>query len=173
MPSPSAPLVQAALAGDHAALLGLLKAARPDIRRYARATCRASDVEDAVQETLWLIYRRIGTLRAASSFSTWLFAVVRRECLRLGRKAGLPVPGPSARESVLLTQTDDALRMDLANAIQSLPPHYRTIVVMRDLEERTIDEMAEALGLTREAVKGRLNRARIILREYLVTSALF
>lgn len=170
MPSSSASFVQGALAGDQAALLGLLKAARPDIRRYARATCRASDVEDAVQETLWLIYRRVGTLRAVSSFSAWLFAIVRRECLRLGRKAGLPAPSPSAREVVLLTQTDDALRMDLANAIQSLPMHYRTIVIMRDLEERTIDEMAEALDLTREAVKGRLNRARAILRDYLVTS---
>lgn len=163
-----APFVQAAIDGDQAALLGLLKASRPDIRRYARATCHAADVEDAVQETLWLLYRRVGTLRAAASFSAWLFAVVRRECLRLGRKARMLEPAP-ASELLLLSQSDDALRLDLVNAIQSLPDHYRVIVIMRDLEERTIDEMAAALGLTREAVKGRLNRARALLREYLLS----
>ena len=168
VPSPSTPFVAAAIAGDHSALLGLLKAARPDIRRYARATCRAADVEDAVQETLWLLYRRVGTLRAVSSFSAWLFAVVRRECLRLGRKAGLAAASVPGEELTLLAQSDDALRLDLANAIQSLPEHYRIIVIMRDMEERTIDEIADALGLSREAVKGRLNRARTALREYLM-----
>jgi RNA polymerase sigma factor (sigma-70 family) len=155
------------MAGDQSALLGLLKASRPDIRRYAQATCRAADVEDAVQETLWLLYRRIGTLRAISAFSAWSFAIVRRECLRLGRATGVVQDHSPAKERELLTQSDDALRLDLANALQSLPEHYRTVVIMRDLEERTVDEIANALGLTREAVKGRLHRARMLLREYL------
>ena len=156
-----------AIAGDQAALVELLDAARPDIRRYARMACRANDVDDAVQEALWLLYRKVGTLRVASSFSAWLFAIVRRECLRLARRFGL-VPAAVQLEAGVLSQTDAALRLDVAAAIQSLPEHYRAIVVMRDLEERTVDEMADALGLSREAVKGRLNRARTLLREYLL-----
>ena len=168
MPRLSAPLIRLAIAGDQAALIGLLEAVRPDIQRYARVTCRANDVDDAVQEALWLLYRKVGTLRAVSSFSAWLFAVVRRECLRLARRFGLMPAVAESEEAIVLSQTDAALRLDVAAAIQSLPEHYRAIIVMRDLEEWTVDEMAGALGLSREAVKGRLHRARTLLREYLL-----
>ena len=60
------------------------------------------------------------------------------------------------------------LRIDIARAIQSLPEHYREIVVLRDLEELTIDEIAGRLAATRETVKARLHRARALLREYLI-----
>jgi RNA polymerase sigma-70 factor (ECF subfamily) len=60
------------------------------------------------------------------------------------------------------------LRLDLANAIQSLPPNYRDVILLRDVEELTIDEIAQSVGASREAVKARLNRARIMLREYLL-----
>ena len=60
------------------------------------------------------------------------------------------------------------LRIDIARAIQSLPEHYREIVVLRDLEELTIDEIAGRLRATRETVKARLHRARALLREYLI-----
>ena len=168
MPSYPSALVEAAIAGNDAAIVGLLKIARPDVRRYARATCRAADVEDAVQETLWLVYRRVGTLRSVTSLSAWLFSVVRRECLRLLRAAGVADPDLSAGEEELSTRTDEDLRLDLANAFRLLPNHYRAIVVMRDLEERTVDEIAEILCLTRETVKGRLHRARASLKDYLL-----
>src|SRR5258708_9719306 len=61
-------LVHAASAGDRDAIAALLAAAQPDIRRYARRTCRTtSDVEDAVQETLFVLYRRLGMLRRGGS----------------------------------------------------------------------------------------------------------
>jgi len=63
--------------------------------------------------------------------------------------------------------TDEALRLDVIAAIESLPPHYREIVILRDFEELRIDEIVGRLGLTRESVKGRLHRARALLREYL------
>ena len=53
-------------------------------------------------------------------------------------------------------------------AIQSLPEHYRKIVLLRDVEEMTIDEIASTLALTRESVKARLHRARGLIREYLL-----
>ena len=65
------------------------------------------------------------------------------------------------------TRSDVEIRLDLAAAIQSLPAHYRNIVLLRDLEELTIDEISATLELSREAVKARLRRARKLLREYL------
>jgi DNA-directed RNA polymerase specialized sigma24 family protein len=79
-------LIEAARGGDVDALVSLIAIAQPDIRRYAARNCRAADIDDAVQETLLLLYRRIGTLRAMTSFSAWLFAVARRACLRLLRR---------------------------------------------------------------------------------------
>jgi RNA polymerase sigma-70 factor (ECF subfamily) len=161
-------LLEAAQAGDPGALESLLAVAQPDIRRYARRTCRASDVEDAVQETLVQVHRRVSTLRLLTSLSGWLFAIVRRECLRLavkltGRDFELK---PSTAER-LATRSEGELRLDVAHAIQSLPPHYREVVLLRDIEECSMDEICERLGLSRESAKGRLHRARNLLREYL------
>jgi len=168
-------LVAAARGGDEQAILTLLAVAHPDIRRYARRSCGASDhVDDVVQETLWLLYRRVGTLRALSSISGWLVAVVRRECLRMAaRVMGKPVNLDdalldAANEDRLAHLPQDELRLDLSRAIHSLPENYRVVVLLRDIEEMTIDEIAVALDLTRESVKGRLHRARALLREYLL-----
>lgn len=168
-PAPSE-LVEAARSGDHAALAALIAAAQPDVRRFARRACRnASDVDDAVQDALCILHRRVGTLRSAQALAGWLLVVVRRECLRLARRSGAAPEGLEAIEDDLRwsSRPMDDLRLDLAAAIQSLPPHYRDVVLLRDLEELTIDEIARARSLTREAVKARLHRARALLREYL------
>ena len=60
------------------------------------------------------------------------------------------------------------IRIDLSRAIQSLPEHYREVILLRDIEEMSIDEIAAVLGLTRESVKARIHRARMLIREYLV-----
>jgi len=162
-------LLQAASDGDHDAIAALVKAAQIDVRRFARRSCRSSnDIEDAVQETLFILYRHVGALRKVGSLSAWLFAVVKRECARLG-KAFLGGGGLAAVEDDLrfASRPQDDLRLDLVSAIQSLPPHYRDVVLLRDFEELTIGEIANALGASREAVKARLNRARTLLREYL------
>ena len=164
-------LVARAAAGDAAAIEGLLRAAQPDIRRYARRTCRtASDAEEAVQETLIILYRKVGTLRQAGAISGWLFRIVNRYCLRLAlRIAGLPSAiEAEAAEKHFAQVPRPELRLDIARAIQSLPDQYREVVVLRDLEERTIDEIGERLGATRETVKARLHRARGMMREYLM-----
>jgi RNA polymerase sigma-70 factor (ECF subfamily) len=165
-------IFEAACRGDRQAVVRLLQIARPDIRRYAQAACRTSaDAEDAAQETLWLLARRVGTIRSLAAISSWLFSVVRRECLRLARRAGLAaeaLPAESELEAAFVVQRPDAeLRLDIAAAIESLPVHYREVALMRDVKEMTIDEIAAALGATRQAVKARLHRARLMLREYL------
>jgi len=163
-------LLESARGGDAHAIESLLAVAQPDIRRYARRSCRtAADVDDAVQETLWLLYRRVGTLRALTSFAGWLVTVTTRACLRLARRAISRHEEAAEFDDQLrfASRPRDELRVDLARAIQSLPEHYRTIVLLRDVEELTIDEIAQQHALTREAVKARLHRARLMLREYL------
>jgi RNA polymerase sigma factor (sigma-70 family) len=161
-------LVEAARGGDTAALVALIAAAQPDIRRYAARTCRAADIDDAVQETLLLLYRRVGTLRAVTSFSAWLFAVARRACLRLLRRSAGMADTPADVEMRLAHLAPEDIRIDLSRAIQSLPDHYREVILLRDIEELSIDEIAEVLALTRESVKARIHRARLMIREYLI-----
>ncbi len=165
------PLFDAARLGDRAAIAELLAIAQPDIRRYARAACRGSaDAEDAAQEALWLLFRRVGTIRSLAAVSRWLFVVVRRECQRLARRAGLaptePIDGMDL-ERAFATRPELEMRLDLAAAMEALPLHYREVALMRDVSEMTIDEIAGALGVSRETVKARLHRARMMMREYL------
>jgi RNA polymerase sigma factor (sigma-70 family) len=163
-------LLDEARDGDDRAIARLLSIAQPDIRRYARRNCRnASDIDDAVQETLILLYRRVSSLRAVGSFSAWLFTIVDRVCLRLARKAMGRTNTLDVVENdpAFSTRSDADLSLDLAKAIQSLPPHYRNVVLMRDIEELTIDEIAVRLSGTRAAVKAQLHRARTLVREYI------
>jgi RNA polymerase sigma factor (sigma-70 family) len=60
------------------------------------------------------------------------------------------------------------MRIDLVNAIESLSPSHREVLLLRDLEDLTIGEIAGRLGVTREAAKSRLRRARALVREYLL-----
>ena len=60
--------------------------------------------------------------------------------------------------------------MDLVRALESLPPSHRDIVLLRDMQEHTIAEIAQRLNLTREATKSRLHRARVLVREYLLAA---
>ena len=164
-------LVARATSGEAGAIDALLRVAQTDIRRYARRSCRnTSDAEEAVQETLIVLYRKVNALRQVGAISGWLFRIVNRYCLRIAmRLARIPSAiDAEAVEKHFARVPQPDLRMDIARAIQSLPEHYRTVVVLRDLEERTIDEIAVRLGATRETVKARLHRARGLLREYLI-----
>jgi RNA polymerase sigma-70 factor (ECF subfamily) len=162
-------LIEAARSGDEKALVSLIAAAQPDVRRYAARNCRAADIDDAVQETLLLLYRRVGTLRAVTSFSAWLFAVAKRACLRLlQRSIGNADASADDADTHLAHLRPEDLRIDLSRAIQSLPEHYREVILLRDIEELSIDEIADVLGLTRESVKARIHRARMLIREYLI-----
>ncbi len=163
----SAALFDAARQGEPDAIVRLLAHAQPDIRRYARATCRTSaDAEDAAQEALWLLFRRIGTIRSLAAVSRWLFVVVRRECLRLARRAGV-VAAQTEPPQDFFARPDDEVRWEIASALEALPEAYRDVILLRDVKELTIEEIAAALGVTRQAVKARLHRARALMREYL------
>ena len=92
-----------------------------------------------------------------------------RACLRLLRMgSGIPETPVDGAEVRLAHLRPEDIRIDLSRAIQSLPEHYREVILLRDIEEMSIDEIAGVLGLTRESAKARLHRARIMIREYLI-----
>ncbi|EIL99496.1 RNA polymerase sigma factor [Rhodanobacter denitrificans] len=161
-------LVEAARQGDIVAVERLLAACRPDLRRIALTQCAAGvDADDAVQESLLLIYRRIGALRTVASFPEWTFSIVRRECHRLWRAMRGQVELPEVDHPIFAYADHLELRNDLGAAIQSLPEKYREAIILRDFEEFSISEIATQLLLTREAVKSRIYRGRQMVQEYL------
>ncbi len=163
-------LLEAARLGDISALDRLLRICQPDVRRYAYRHCLASDVDDAVQETLLIMTRRLRYLRVVAAFSGWLLQVVRRECRRLERRLFRLDPYEEEKmERWLATASDQTVRLDLIRALESLPEHYREIILLRDFHEMTILEVAARIRLTTSATKSRLHRARQLVREYLLT----
>ncbi|MDE2600474.1 MAG: RNA polymerase sigma factor [Rhodocyclaceae bacterium] len=163
-------LILAAQTGDQVAISRLLAVCQADARRYARRHCHASDVDDAVQESLLIISRKVTSLKAVMAFSSWLFTVIKRECRKLERSMFRHEPlEDEVAEQQLACRTDEALRIDLAHALESLPAHYLEVVLLRDFEELTIAEIAERLGEQAGAVKSRLHRARELVREYLLS----
>ena len=162
-------LVLAARDGDATALERLLADSRTQVVRYAERHCIVHDVEDAVQESLIQAMRHIHSLRMVEAFAGWLFRIVKRECDRLKRGWRLHVhdyaPDQPLPEPVV--HSADELRCDIIQALQSLPVHYREVLLLRDAQELTIEEIAQYLSVTRLAVKARLHRARVLVREYL------
>lgn len=162
-------LVLAAQTGDAAAIGRLLAVCQADARRYAHRHCQVSDVDDAVQESLLIISRKVKGLKAAAAFSSWLFTVIKRECRKLARVMFKTDPlDDEVAEMQLLSRSDNDLRIDLAAALESLPAHYLEVVLLRDFEELTIREIAQRLGEQEGAVKSRLHRARELVREYML-----
>ena len=164
-------LILAAQTGDAASIARLLTVCQADARRYAHKHCQASDVDDAVQESLLIISRKVKGLKAAAAFSSWLFTVIKRECRKLSRTMFRYEPLPDElAEELLLHRPTDELRIDLANALESLPAHYLEVVLLRDFEELTMSEIAQRLDEPLGAVKSRLHRARELVREYMLGS---
>jgi RNA polymerase sigma factor (sigma-70 family) len=160
----------AAQAGDPLALERLLRELQPDIRRYARHQChRGTAIEDVVQEALIVVYRRVGNVRDAAALAGWIFRIVARMCmlpaLALMRGAEELTQWHEAEHFARIPQ--DELRIDLVRALESLPAIYREVILLRDMEQMTISEVAARLGITREAAKSRIHRGRALLREYL------
>ena len=163
-------LVEAACGGDAAAVEQLLVVCQPDLRRFARRACsNSADAEDAVQIALWQLYRRIGALRTAAALASWLFRIVERECYRLLRRRDRLNELDRSIEGVLRQEPLPlALRKDLVAAIALLPEPYRTVLILRDIDELTAPEAAGQLGISTDAVKSRLHRARALVREHLL-----
>src|SRR5262245_41843643 len=129
------PELEAARAGDPRALERLLARCQPNVRRYAEKSCLWTHVDDAVQETLWILSRHVTRLRHVAAFSSWLLAVVRRECRRLARRAlGLELWDDARVDAWVAERSSVVQRLEVAASLESLPREYREILVLRDFE---------------------------------------
>ncbi|MFJ3913580.1 RNA polymerase sigma factor [Streptomyces vinaceus] len=174
---PDERLIKAAQDGDVTSLTTVVVESQPHVRKFALSLCASpQDAEDAAQEALIILYRKIGTLRATGALASWMFRIVRNECLRqvgllVSRGDGASaVPEPSAEPSA-----EDAVlrRLEVervAAAIGALPRDQRQVLIMRDLQGLPGRTVAHSLGLSGAAMKSRLHRARAALRHALATT---
>ncbi|MFC9253290.1 RNA polymerase sigma factor [Amycolatopsis thailandensis] len=168
---PRESLVAAAQGGDAAAIAALVSGSHPHVQRFARSLCASpEDAEDSAQEALIILYRKIGTLRATGALASWMFRIVRNECLRRARRA---VRGDDLADfGAVVSAEDDALeRLEarrVAATIAELPADQRRVLIMRDIQGYPGRTVADALGLSTAAMKSRLHRARATVRQSLL-----
>jgi len=173
-------LIEAARAGDRRALEKLLERHQGAVYRFGMKMCgEPEDAKDVLQETLFAAVRTLPEFRGASSVSTWLYTIARSFCLKKRRTSKFAperIESLEAHEEASAEVADgrrspeeDAsarqTRKVLDAAISELDPMYREVLLLRDVEGLPAAEVAEILGLTVEAVKSRLHRARVAVRE--------
>jgi RNA polymerase sigma factor (sigma-70 family) len=168
---PTEQVVSAAQQGDPRAITTLVSGSHAHVQRFARTLCSTpEDAEDAAQEALIVLYRRIGTLRATAALGSWMFSIVRNECIRRSR---LALSRPASSPMTELSAEDAALaRLEverIVDSIAGLPPEQRAVLVLRDIQGLSGAATAQALGLSRAAMKSRLHRGREALRAQLAT----
>lgn len=173
-------LLERARAGDDQALEQLLQRHQAQVYRFGMKMCRdPEDAKDVLQDTLLAVARGVRDFRGASSLSTWLYTIARSFCIKKRRKSiyapeqehslDSDVPVEAARLADSAQSPDEAiagkqLEQALEQAIGALDPIYREVLLLRDVEGLTASEVAEVLGVTSQAVKSRLHRARLAVR---------
>ncbi len=166
---PTEHVVSAAQKGDTRAIATLLDGSHAHVRRFARTLCSTpEDAEDAAQEALIVLYRKIGTLRAAAALASWMFQIVRHECIRRSRLALRAPVSPTLQAAS--TEETALVHLEaerIVACIATLPSEQRAVLVLRDLQGLSGAATAQALGLSRAAMKSRLHRGRETLRSQL------
>ena len=157
--------VRAAQRGDLLAADGLLTALYPRVIRV----CRSIDpgtADDATQETLLIVFRKLSTLRDPQALRAWTNTIARRESIRLAveRQSLATEPLDDARLEHLANADDPEMQADLADLLSRLPPDERNVVELRHLADLRERDVAAALSLPVGTIKSRLHRARSMLR---------
>lgn len=178
-------LVAKAREGDVAAFNELVGRYSRKIYRLAKhITQNDEDAEDVLQETFLKAFEHLGDFQGQSKFYTWIVRIAVNESLMKLRKrksdrtVPLDEPVDTGEDTVVREiavweenpeqkYSRDELGQILDDAVQGLRPTFRTVFVLRDIEELSTEETAEALGISIPAVKSRLLRARLQLREKL------
>jgi len=179
-----ADLVHFAQAGDNRAFDELVRRYRDKVYRLSYKILRhEEDAAEALQDAFLSAYRGLPRFKAESSFSTWLYRIATNASLMKYRKrreghvsleqsqsgedGAEPLQVPDWSTQPLQELLDSETREVMEEGIQRLPEELRTVFVLRDIQELSNAEVAEILGLTVAAVKSRLHRARIALRNRL------
>lgn len=186
-------MIALAQGGNEQAFTLLVKRYEDLVFRFAFKVCRDRDkAEEAWQDTFVNVFRKLNQFDGKSKFSTWLYSIVTNNCLMKRRKrklddalvplelpdgfrdeplqdsAGHPIQTiASWKETPLHSVMDSELRSTLDRAIEKLPYDYRIVFLLRDVEGNSAEETAKILRLSIPAVKSRLRRARVFLREQL------
>jgi RNA polymerase sigma-70 factor, ECF subfamily len=181
-------LVARAQKGDYAAFEELVM--RHSEKTYALALGmlrNAQEAEDVVQDTFLNVFQRLNTFRGESAFTSWLYRIAANNALMKIRKkkrepiesidnllptfkedgAHVAMPGVWAGRSADKLIDDKKLAKALEDALARLPPQYRVVLLMRDVDGLSNEEISDVMGLSIPAVKSRLHRARLAVREEL------
>jgi RNA polymerase sigma-70 factor (ECF subfamily) len=176
------------LAGSDEAFTEFVHSFRGRLAQYTFLMCgHREDAEEVAQETLIRVFESIDRLRDPERLKSWVFRIARNECLMKRRKSifapsvelslddlkpspsedrrGIEIADWSALPDDLLLGSE--MRQALTDAIQRLPETYRSVVLLRDIEELSTEETAEVLDISTDAVKTRLHRGRLAVRQHL------
>jgi RNA polymerase sigma-70 factor (ECF subfamily) len=176
-----AELLESARRGDPEPLEALISRYQGRVLRFGLRMCGdREDAEDVVQETLLVLARSFRDFRGESSVSTWLYTIARSFCIKKRRRSkfapmapvsidgpegehlqGLPDPGPSPERAVFGREIEAAIE----TGVQALSPEQREVLLLRDMEGLSAPEVASVLGVGVDAVKSRLHRARLAVRQ--------
>lgn len=174
-------LVRMAQRGDNEAFAELVQRHQSTCKRLAVSILKnTDDAEDEVQNALWKAFEHIGQFQQDAKFSTWLSRIVVNQCLMHLRKdkrvRAVSIDEPvAAEESVRMDLPDQAptpehalglaeLGEVLRSEIRRIPPLLRNVFILREIEQRPMEEVSERLGISIAAAKSRLLRARLELR---------
>lgn len=142
------------------------------------------DAKDATQESFIKIYKSLKSFKYKSSFSTWMYRIVHNTCLDLIRKQKrrreipIEINKDSNEEGYVIPIEDlsdgpealldyKVVKEELIKCIKELPIEYQGVIILRDIEGISYDQIAEILGISQGTVKSRINRGRIQLRNRL------
>jgi RNA polymerase sigma-70 factor (ECF subfamily) len=171
-------LVRRILGGEAALFAVLMRRNNQRLYRVARGIVgEGAEAEDVVQETWIKAFAALGGFEGRARLSTWLTRIAAHEALaRRRRKSGGPPrepPGdeeddgrlrPRLRRGPEESANDGELRLVLEEAVDALPAMYRSVFVLREVEELSTREAADVLGVSEDALKVRLHRAKLALR---------
>jgi RNA polymerase sigma-70 factor (ECF subfamily) len=157
-------LVRRAKAGDEAAFAELIDRHQSRVYHHAlRLMGNTQDAEEVLQDTFLQVYRNLARFEERSRFSTWIYRIATNEALMRLRKA-------SRKREVFLEDVagpDEWWGDEIQQVLTELPEDYRVVFTMRDIDGLSNAEVAEVLGLSVPAVKSRLHRSRLHLRDRL------
>lgn len=170
-------LARAAASGDQTAFEMLYK--QHNRRVYSlclRMLGNATQAEDLTQEVFLQLYRKIGSFRGDSAFTTWLHRLTVNQVLMHFRKRGVKLEHTTEEgdfSNVIDTPLQSTRRISIVDklalekAIEQLPPGYRTVFVLHDVEGYEHEEIAKQLNVSVGTSKSQLHKARMRLREFL------